>query len=96
MDKLDLEKAEELDIKLRTFVGSQGKEGNSRKTSTSSSLTVLKLLTVWITATVDNSERDGNTRALTCLLRNLYAGQKVTVRTGHGTMDWFNIGKEIH
>ena len=33
---------------------------------------------------------------LTCLLRNLYAGQEATVRTGHGTMDWFQIGKEIH
>ena len=33
---------------------------------------------------------------LTCLLRNLYAGQEATVRTGHGTMDWFQIGKEVH
>ena len=33
---------------------------------------------------------------LTCLLRNLYAGQEATVRTGHGTMDWFQIGKGIH
>ena len=33
---------------------------------------------------------------LTCLLRNLYAGQETTVRTGHGTMDWFQIGKGIH
>ena len=33
---------------------------------------------------------------LTCLLRNLYAGQKATVRTGHGTMDWFKIGKGVH
>ena len=33
---------------------------------------------------------------LTCLLRNLYAGQKVTVRTGHGTTDWFQIGKGVH
>ena len=32
----------------------------------------------------------------TCLLRNLYAGQKLTVRTGHGTTDWFQIGKEVH
>ena len=32
---------------------------------------------------------------LTCLLRNLYAGQKATVRTGHGTTDWFQIGKEV-
>ena len=33
---------------------------------------------------------------LTCLLRNLYAGQKATVRTGHGKTDWFQIGKEVH
>ena len=33
---------------------------------------------------------------LTCLLRNLYAGQEATVRTGYGTMDWFQIGKEVH
>ena len=33
---------------------------------------------------------------LTCLLRNLYAGQKTTVRTGHGTTDWFQIGKGVH
>ena len=32
---------------------------------------------------------------LTCLLRNLYPGQEATVRTGHGTMDWFQIGKEV-
>ena len=45
-----------------------------------------------------NSERDGNTRPpdhLTCLLRNLYAGQEATVRTGHGTTDWFQIGKGV-
>ena len=33
---------------------------------------------------------------LTCLLRNLYAGQQATVRTGHGTIDWFQIGKGVH
>ena len=33
---------------------------------------------------------------LTCLLENLYAGQEATVRTGHGTTDWFKVGKEIH
>ena len=33
---------------------------------------------------------------LTCLLRNLYVGQEATVRTGHGTMDWFQIGKGVH
>ena len=33
---------------------------------------------------------------LTCLLRNLYAGQEATFRTGHGTTDWFQIGKRVH
>ena len=41
---------------------------------------------------LENSERDGNTSHLTCLLRNLYAGQAATVRTGHGKTDWFHIG----
>ena len=45
---------------------------------------------------MENSERDGNTRHLTCLLRNLCAGQEATVRTGHGTTDWSQIGKGIH
>ena len=43
--------------------------------------------------TVENSKRDGNTRDLTCLQRNLYAGQEVTVKTRHGATDWFQIGK---
>ena len=38
----------------------------------------------------------GLSDCLTCLLRNLYAGQEGTVRTGHGTMDWFQIGKGVH
>ena len=42
---------------------------------------------------MENSERDGIPDHLTCLLRNLYAGQEVTVRTGHGTTNWFQIGK---
>ena len=40
--------------------------------------------------------RDGNTRSPDCLLRNLYAGQEATVRTGHGKTDWFPIGKGVH
>ena len=44
---------------------------------------------------MENSSRDGNTRPLTCLLRNLYVGQEATVRTGHGTTDWFQIGKGV-
>ena len=43
-----------------------------------------------------NSERDGNTSHLTCLLRNLYAGQEATVRTEHGITDRSQIGKEVH
>ena len=41
-------------------------------------------------------KRDGHTRHLTCLLRNLHAGQEAAVRTGHGTTDWFQIGKAVH
>ena len=55
-----------------------------------------KPLTVWITKKLKNSERDGNARPLTYLLRNLYAGQEITVRTGHETTDWFQIGKGVH
>ena len=57
------------------------------KKSTFTSLTMLKHLTVWITA---NCEM-GIPAHITCLLRNLYAGQEATVRTGHGTKDWFKI-----
>ena len=44
---------------------------------------------------MENSERDGNTRPPDLTLRNLYAGQEATVRTGHGTTDWFQIGKGV-
>ena len=43
----------------------------------------------------ENSERDGNTRPPDLLVRNLYAGQEASVRTGHGTADWFQIGKGV-
>ena len=45
---------------------------------------------------MENSETDGIPDHLTYLLRNLYAGQEATVRTGHGTTDWFQIGKGVH
>ena len=61
MFKLDLEKAEELEIKLSTFDGSSIQQESFQKTSTSALLTEPKPLTVWIT-TVENSSRDGNTR----------------------------------
>ena len=60
--QLVLEKAEEPEIKLPTSAGSLKKEENSRKTSISALLTMPKPLTVWITITVENSERDGNIR----------------------------------
>ena len=59
MYKLDLEKAEEPEIKLATFAGSQRKQGNSRKTYTSASLTMLKPL---CKSQLENSLRHGNTR----------------------------------
>jgi len=45
---------------------------------------------------LENSLRDGNTRPPYLPLRNLHAGQEATVRTGHGTMDWFKIMKGVH
>ena len=87
MIKLDLEKAEESEIKLPTSVGSQKKYENPRKTSTSTSLTHNK---------PGDSSRDGNTRPSYCLLWNLFAGQEATVRTEHWATDKFKIGKEVH
>ena len=62
MFKLVLEKADEREIKLPTSAGSWKKQESSRKTSISALLTMPQPLTVWITSTVENSERDGNTR----------------------------------
>ena len=52
-----------------------------------------KPLTVWITANWKILQEMGIPYHLTCLLRNLYAGQEATVRTGYGTINWFQIGK---
>src|SRR5574337_347324 len=93
MCKLVLEKAEEPEIKLPTSTGSWKKQESSRKTSISALLTTPKPLTVWITTDWKILKEMGIPDRLTCLLRNLYAGQEATVRTGHGTMDWFQIGK---
>ena len=65
-----------------------------KKKSTSASLTMLKALIVWITTNWKILKEMGVPDHLTCLLINLYAGQKATV-TGHGTMDWFQIGKGL-
>ena len=96
MFKLDLEKAEEPEIKLPTSVGSSKKQESSRKTSTSALLTMPKPLTVWITTDWKILKEMGIPDHLTCLLRNLYAGQEETVKTGHRTTtDWFQIRKEV-
>ena len=95
MFKLDLEKAEELEIKLPTYVGSSKKQASSRKTSASDLLIMPKLLTVWTTTNWKILQEMRISDRLTCLLRNLYAGQEATVRTGRGTTDWFQIGKRV-
>ena len=89
MFNLGLEKAEEPEIKLPTFVGLHRRQGNFRKSSTSASLTTLKSLTLWITTNWKTLKEMGIPDHPTCLLRNLYAGQEATVRTGHGTRDWY-------
>ena len=94
MFKLDLEKAEEPEIKFPTSIGSSKNQESFRKTSTSALLTMLKGLTVWIKLWKILQEMVIPYH-FTCLLRNLYASQEATVRTRHGTMDWFQIGKGV-
>ena len=96
MFKLVLEKAGEPEIKLPTSAGSWKKQESSRNTSISAVLTMPKPLTVWITVNWKILKEMGIPDHLTCLLRNLYAGQEATVRTGRGTTDWLQIGKGVH
>ena len=70
------------------------KSKSYRKTSTSALLTIPKPFTVWITTNWKILLEMGIPDHLTCLLRNLYSGQEATVRTRHGTTNWFQIGKE--
>ena len=96
MFKLVLEKAEEAEFKLPTSTGSWKKQESSRKTSISALLAKAKAFDC-----VDHNKlwkilkEMGIPDHLTCPLRNLYAGQEATVRTGHGTTDWFQIGKGV-
>ena len=95
--KLDLEKAEEPEIKLPTSIASYKKQESSRKDIYFCIIDytkafvcachnkLCKILQAW-----------GIPDHLTCLLGNLYAGQEATVRTGHRVMDWFQIGKGVH
>ena len=92
MFKLVLEKAEEPEIKLPISAGSSEKQQSSRKTS---------ICFIDYAKAFDCVDRNklwkelGIPDHLTCLLRNLYAGQQATVKTGHGTTDWFQIGKGV-
>ena len=95
MFKLDLEKAEEPEIKLPTSIRSLKKQESSKKTCTSALLTMPKPLTVDHNKLWKILQEMGIPDHMTCLLRNLYAGQEATVITGHRTMDWFKIGKGI-
>src|SRR5574341_1861652 len=82
MLKLVLEKGEEPEIKLPTSAGSWKKQESFRKTSISALWTMPKPLTVWITINWKILKDMGIPDHLICLLRNLYAGQEATVRTG--------------
>ena len=96
MLKQDLDKVEEPEIKLPTSAGSWKKQESSKTTSISALLTMPKPLTVWITMNWKILKEMRIPDHLNCLLRNLYAGQEATVRTGHGTTDWVQIGKGVH
>ena len=80
---------------IANIAGSWKKKESSRNTSISALLTMPKPLTVWITINWKILKEMGIPDHLTCLLRNLYAGQEATVTTGHGATDWFQIGKEV-
>ena len=95
MFKLVLEKTEEPETKLPTSTGSWKKQESSRKTPISALLTKLKPLTLWITTNWKILKEMQIPDHLTCLLRNLYASQEATGRSGHGTTEWFQIGKGV-
>ena len=82
-----------ISFKLPTPAGSSKKQESSRKTSISALLTI---------HCMDHNElwkilqEIGIPNHLTCLLRSLYAGQEVTIKIGHRTTDWFQIGKGVH
>ena len=96
MSKMILEKAEEAEIKLPSSAGWSKKQESSRKNIYFYFIDFAKAFD-W----VDQNEiwkilpEMGIPDHLTCLLRNLYAGQEATVRTGHATTDWFQIGKGV-
>ena len=95
MYNVGLGKAENQRSNCQHPLDHQKKQEISGKTSTSASLTTLKFLTVDHNIMWKILKEIGITDHLICLLRNLYAGQEATVRTRHGTRDWFQIGKAV-
>ena len=98
MFRLDLEMVEEAEIKFPTSIGSLKKQESSRKKK-------IYLLFIDYAKAFDCMNHNklwkilkeiGISDCLTCLLKNLYAGQKATVRNGPGTTDWFKIEKRVH
>ena len=94
MFKLNLEKAEEPEIKLSTSIGSSKKQEFQKNIcfiDYAKAFDCVDHNKLW-----EILEEMGIPDHLTCLLRNLYAGQEATVRRGHGTTDWLQIGKWVH
>ena len=102
MFKLVLEKAEEPEIKLPTSTGSlKNQESSKNKKQKKNQTSISPLLSMSKFDSGDNHKlwkilkEMGIPDHLTCILRNLYAGQQAKVRTGYGTTDWFQIGKGV-
>ena len=89
-------KGREIRYQITNILGIIGKaRGFQRKRSTSASLSTLNPLTMWITTKLKFLKEMGIPDHLTCLLINLCVNQEATVRTFHGTTDWFKIGKGL-
>ena len=96
MFKLDLEKTVEPAIKLPTSAGSWKKQESSRKASTSALLTMPKPLTVWITTNRGKFFKRWEYQTTWPAPEKSVCRSRTTVRSGHGTTDWFQIGKGVH
>ena len=96
MFKLDLEKAEEPEIKIANIYWIIVKAREVQKTIYFCFTDYAKAFDCVDHIKLENSSRDKNTRPPYLAPVKLYAGQEATVRTGHGTTDWFQIGKGVH
>ena len=95
MYKLGFKEAEETDQIANIPWIMEKARGFQKNIYTSTSLTMLKPLTVDDNKLWEILKEMGIPDHLTCLLRNLHAGQEATVKTGHGTIDWFKIEKGV-